>query len=244
MKNLFKYAACLFAAAVAFASCNHETGDDDDNVTYPQTLTLGNWVSESTNDTANSYFVSLSIGAKGDTVCTLVKQNLATGKYGSSVTSKCTYNPLVGMVTADFSDSPEAGRPSAEVYVAWQHTFDAMTVRYRTYVTNRDTKTYTERVTFRGVSCAGVPIVNTEYYSADETWGVAFSDDGTCGYMMGEESGEGVYAFDYATGTGSITVVNNTVDKTPTGEVLSLSTNSLNQLVLSSATASMPIFRQ
>ncbi len=244
MKNLFKYAACLFAAALSFASCNHETGDDDDNVTYPQTLTLGNWVSESTNDAANSYVVSLSIGAKGDTVCTLVKQNLETGKYGSSVTSYCTYNPLVGMVTAQFNDSPETGRPNAEVYVAWQRTFDAMTVRYRTYVTNRDTPTYTERATFRGLPCAGIPIANSEYYSADETWGVAFNDDGTCGFMMGDVNGEGLYTYDYTTGAGSITVVDNTVSKNPTGEVLSLSVNTLNQLVLTSATASMPIFRQ
>jgi hypothetical protein len=246
MKNLFKYAVCLFAVAAGAVSCNHETGDDDANVNYPQTLTLGNWVSESTSDLTSTYVVGLSIGAKGDTVCTLVKKNNETGVYNSATSTNCTYNPKTGMVSVELDKSPEpaAGRPAGEVYIAWQRTFDSMTVRYRTYTTNRNGKSYTERATFRGLPCAGVPVNGSELYSADETWGVSFnSRDNLCGFMMGEESGDGIYEFDYSTGKGTITVINNTKDQTPTGKVLTLSVNSLNQLVMSDGQASKELFR-
>lgn len=221
MKKYIKSLLLVLFAGIALTACNDR--DMGDITPVPAHEQLGNFQSYPTADaTEESYRVSLSIGAEGDTICTIAAIDPTSGKCYYFTNGVCSYDTLSGVTTVEFAaaDAPLYGGYPALAYLKRAHTGDYMIVQLFAVVNG-------SRVLQRNFSASFVKAftLNNAVFYVDDNFMIGFDADGeTVDALINNKAVPGKYTWDDTKGTGTLELSNG---KT---YALSVSTNNLLQL--------------
>lgn len=93
-------------AGLALVSCNENFDEDMPAINYPEKPSLGIWENDLAGENDVKYTVNLTLNEKGDTICDVTSYDPVTKLYNVISNGKATYDKRVGMIVADFEDSP------------------------------------------------------------------------------------------------------------------------------------------
>lgn len=108
MKLHIKTLAATFVAGLALVSCNNDFDESDlPTIKHAEKLSLGMWTREYTPADASSYTVNIALNEQGDTICDITTYDPETKLANVYSASKVTYNPQLGMTTAEIAEDAE-----------------------------------------------------------------------------------------------------------------------------------------
>lgn len=177
-------------AGLALVSCNENFDENMPAINYPDTFELGMWENDLAGENDTKYTVNLTLNEKGDTICDVTFYDPVSKRYNVISNGKASYNKRLGMVVADFTDSPY----ETPARVAINFTNDLK--RYIVNVYSKQLNGFISEAHFVPVKTKSIAVFG-DWRLADGTL-LHFNPDGATVSMNGAE---GTYKFEGTEGT-------------------------------------------
>lgn len=209
MKQYIKTLALGLLFGVTLVSCNNNY-EEGAPINYPEKPGLGIYTNDYVSDGGTAYTVNVTLNEQGDTICDVTSYNASSGSYNTFSAGKVSYDRSVGMITADYEESPY--ELPARIVIAYTNDLQGFIVNL---YTNDSKLSLKDKFT-------AVKTENISYYGDWQlTDGKILSLDpnGTATLLDGEETA----------GTGTYTINGASVTATIGGQTYTLTTNAQGQ---------------
>lgn len=209
MKLYIKTLALGLLLGTTLVSCNSNY-EEGDAIVYPEHPELGIYTNEYVKDDGASYTVNLTLNEQGDTICDVTTYNASAESYNTFSAGKVSYDKSVGIITADYEDSPY--ECPARVIIAYKNDLQGLTVNVYSNDGKLQIRDYFNAIKTENISYYG------DWQLKDGSI-LSLSPDGTASVSVdGEE-----------TGSGSYSINGSSVTATVNGKTYTLNTNAQGQ---------------
>lgn len=152
MKQYIKTLALGLLLGTALVSCN-DNFEEGGKITYPDKPELGIYTNDYVEEGGITYTVNLTLDEQGDTICDVTSYNARTGIANTFSAGKVTYDKSVGMITADYEESPY--ECPARVVIAYKNDLQGLIVNLYSNDGKLQTKDYFNAVKADAISYYG-----------------------------------------------------------------------------------------